>query len=460
MRMQENKKEFLLRLSETCEQVNYINPELFTKYSVKRGLRDLDGRGVLVGLTDIGEVHSYMIDDGEILPIPGQLLYRGIDVSLITKGYLKDKRLGFEETVYLLLFGTLPNQDDLKEFTTLLGNERQLPTDFVNDMILKNPSKDIMNSLARSVLALYSYDETPDDTSTYNVLRQCISLIGCFPTLAVYAYQAYAHTHQNQSLYIHAPKPELSTAENILYMLRPDCQYTPLEATLLDLALILHAEHGGGNNSTFTTHLVTSSGTDTYSVIAAALGSLKGPRHGGANLKVVRMLEDMKANIEDWNDDKAIEDYLMRLLNKEAFDRSGLIYGIGHAVYSISDPRAIILKEYAQKLAHEKGLDAEFDFYDKIEKLAPKVIAEKRKIYKGVSANVDFYSGFVYNMLNLPLELYTPIFAIARIAGWSAHRIEEIVNRGKIIRPAYKSVAKHKHYTPLDKRDILNEDAQ
>ena len=458
--MQENKKEFLLRLSETCEQVNYINPELFTKYSVKRGLRDLDGRGVLVGLTDIGEVHSYMIDDGEILPIPGQLLYRGIDVSLITKGYLKDKRLGFEETVYLLLFGTLPNQDDLKEFTTLLGNERQLPTDFVNDMILKNPSKDIMNSLARSVLALYSYDETPDDTSTYNVLRQCISLIGCFPTLAVYAYQAYAHTHQNQSLYIHAPKPELSTAENILYMLRPDCQYTPLEATLLDLALILHAEHGGGNNSTFTTHLVTSSGTDTYSVIAAALGSLKGPRHGGANLKVVRMLEDMKANIEDWNDDKAIEDYLMRLLNKEAFDRSGLIYGIGHAVYSISDPRAIILKEYAQKLAHEKGLDAEFNFYDKIEKLAPKVIAEKRKIYKGVSANVDFYSGFVYNMLNLPLELYTPIFAIARIAGWSAHRIEEIVNRGKIIRPAYKSVAKHKHYTPLDKRDILNEDAQ
>ena len=460
MRMQENKKEFLLRLSETCEQVNYINPELFTKYSVKRGLRDLDGRGVLVGLTDIGEVHSYMIDDGEILPIPGQLLYRGIDVSLITKGYLKDKRLGFEETVYLLLFGTLPNQDDLKEFTTLLGNERQLPTDFVNDMILKNPSKDIMNSLARSVLALYSYDETPDDTSTYNVLRQCISLIGCFPTLAVYAYQAYAHTHQNQSLYIHAPKPELSTAENILYMLRPDCQYTPLEATLLDLALILHAEHGGGNNSTFTTHLVTSSGTDTYSVIAAALGSLKGPRHGGANLKVVRMLEDMKANIEDWNDDKAIENYLMRLLNKEAFDRSGLIYGIGHAVYSISDPRAIILKEYAQKLAHEKGLDAEFNFYDKIEKLAPKVIAEKRKIYKGVSANVDFYSGFVYNMLNLPLELYTPIFAIARIAGWSAHRIEEIVNRGKIIRPAYKSVAKHKHYTPLDKRDILNEDAQ
>ncbi|MBP3889420.1 MAG: citrate/2-methylcitrate synthase [Cellulosilyticum sp.] len=457
--MQENKKEFLLKLSETCEKVNYIDPELFTKYSVKRGLRDLDGRGVLVGLTDIGEVHSYMIDDGEILPIPGQLLYRGIDVSLITKGYLKDHRLGFEETVYLLLFGMLPNNEELTEFTTLLGNERQLPNDFVNDIILKNPSKDIMNSLARSVLALYSYDEMPDDTSTYNVLRQCISLIGCFPTLAVYAYQAYAHTHQNQSLYIHTPKPELSTAENILYMLRPDCKYTPLEATLLDLALILHAEHGGGNNSTFTTHLVTSSGTDTYSVIAAALGSLKGPRHGGANLKVVHMLEDMKENIEDWTDDAAIEDYLMRLLNKEAFDRSGLIYGIGHAVYSISDPRAVILKEYAQKLAHEKGLDAEFNFYNKIETLAPQVIAKKRKIYKGVSANVDFYSGFVYNMLNLPLELYTPIFAIARIAGWSAHRIEEIVNRGKIIRPAYKSVAKHKNYTPLDKRSIFNEES-
>ena len=452
MRMQKNKEKFLLRLSETCEQVNYIDPELFTRYSVKRGLRDLDGRGVLVGLTDIGEVHAYMVDDGETIPIPGQLLYRGIDVSLITKGYLKDHRLGFEETTYLLLFGSLPNSEELEEFKTLLGEERQLPTQFVNDIILKNPSKDIMNSLARSVLALYSYDDYADDTSTYNVLKQCISLIGAFPTLAVYAYQAYAHTHLNQSLYIHPPKPELSTAENILSMLRPDCQYTPLESTLLDLALILHAEHGGGNNSPFTTHLVTSSGTDTYSVIAAALGSLKGPRHGGANIKVVHMLENLKQNIKDWNDDEAIEDYLMRILNKEAFDCSGLIYGIGHAVYSISDPRATILKEYAQKLAHEKGLDDEFNFYHKIETLAPKVIGKKRKIYKGVSANVDFYSGFVYNMLNLPLELYTPIFAIARIAGWSAHRIEEIVNRGKIIRPAYKSVAKHKTYIPLNER--------
>lgn len=454
--MQETKKELLLQLSKTCEKVNYIDPDLFTKYSVKRGLRDLDGRGVLVGLTDIGEVHSYMVDDGEMIPIPGQLLYRGIDVSLIANGYLKDHRYGFEETTYLLLFGDLPTNEELNDFIALLGEERQLPTDFVNDMILKNPSHDIMNSLARSVLALYSYDSNPDDTSTYNVLRQCISLIACFPTLAVYGYQAYAHTHKNESLYIHAPKPELSTAENILYMLRPDQNYTALEATLLDLALILHAEHGGGNNSTFATHLVTSSGTDTYAVIAAALGSLKGPRHGGANIKVVHMLEDMKQQIEDWEDDKAIEDYLARLLNKEAFDQSGLIYGIGHAVYSISDPRAIILKEYAEKLAAEKGLSHEFQFYQKIEALAPKVIAEKRKIYKGVSANVDFYSGFVYNMLNLPLELYTPIFAIARIAGWSAHRVEEIVNRGKIIRPAYKSVAKHKTYVPIAERDCID----
>ena len=463
MRMQKNQtsRELLYELSQRCETINYIDPELFTKYSVKRGLRDLDGRGVLVGLTDIGEVHSYIENEGKMIPAEGQLFYRGIDISEITKGYLKDHRSGFEETTYLLLFGKLPTKEELSEFEKLLGNERQLPTDFVNDIILKNPSQNIMNSLARSVLALYSYDEAADDTSTYNVLRQCISLIACFPTLAVYGYQAYAHTHKNQSLYIHPPKPELSTAENILYMLRPDCKYTALEATLLDLALILHAEHGGGNNSTFTTHLVTSSGADTYSVIAAALGSLKGPRHGGANIKVIHMLEEMKQNIEDWEDDEAIEDYLLRLLNQEAFDKSGLIYGIGHAVYSISDPRALILKEYAEKLAEEKGLQEEFNFYHRIEELATKVIAQKRKIYKGVSANVDFYSGFVYNMLDLPLELYTPIFAIARISGWSAHRIEEIVNRGKIIRPAYKSVAQHKVYVPLaERKDSEGENAQ
>nr|WP_157864047.1 citrate/2-methylcitrate synthase [Cellulosilyticum lentocellum] len=460
--MQENKelREQLIALTEMCEMSSIIDPELFSKYSVKRGLRDLDGRGVLVGLTEIGEVHSYIVDDNEMIPVPGQLRYRGINVEQITKGYLKDKRFGFEETTYLLLFGHLPNEEELKSFESLLGSYRDLPDNFFNDMILKAPTKDIMNSLARSVLALYSYDDEADNTSTYNVLRQCLSLISRFPTLAVYGYQAYAHSHLGQSLYVHSPKPELSTAENILHMLRPDCKYTHLEATLLDLALILHAEHGGGNNSSFTTHLVTSSGTDTYSVMAAALGSLKGPKHGGANIKVVHMFEDMKAQIKDWTDDAAIEDYLGKLLNKQAFDKAGLIYGIGHAVYSISDPRAIILKEYAEKLAHEKGLDDEYHFYTKIEALAPQVIARERKMYKGVSANVDFYSGFVYNMLGLPLELYTPIFAIARISGWSAHRIEELVNRGKIIRPAYKSVAKHTEYIPLHERSDIEEAAK
>ena len=462
MRMQENKelREQLIALTEMCEMSSIIDPELFSKYSVKRGLRDLDGRGVLVGLTEIGEVHSYIVDDNEMIPVPGQLRYRGINVEQITKGYLKDKRFGFEETTYLLLFGHLPNEEELKSFESLLGSYRDLPDNFFNDMILKAPTKDIMNSLARSVLALYSYDDEADNTSTYNVLRQCLSLISRFPTLAVYGYQAYAPSHLGQSLYVHSPKPELSTAENILHMLRPDCKYTHLEATLLDLALILHAEHGGGNNSSFTTHLVTSSGTDTYSVMAAALGSLKGPKHGGANIKVVHMFEDMKAQIKDWTDDAAIEDYLGKLLNKQAFDKAGLIYGIGHAVYSISDPRAIILKEYAEKLAHEKGLDDEYHFYTKIEALAPQVIARERKMYKGVSANVDFYSGFVYNMLGLPLELYTPIFAIARISGWSAHRIEELVNRGKIIRPAYKSVAKHTEYIPLHERSDIEEAAK
>ena len=442
----------IMGLTELCESANAINPELFSKYSVKRGLRDLDGRGVLVGLTEIGEVYSYIVDDNEMVPVPGQLFYRGINVEQITKGYLKDNRFGFEETTYLLLFGHLPSPKELAKFESLLSSYRDLPDNFFNDMILKSPTKDIMNSLARSVLALYSYDDDPDNTTTANVLKQCLSLIARFPTLAVYGYQAYAHSHLGQSLYVHSPKPELSTAENILHMLRPDCKYTKLEATLLDLALILHAEHGGGNNSTFTTHLVTSSGTDTYSVIAAALGSLKGPKHGGANIKVVHMFEDMKKHISDWNDDSAIEDYLSKLLNKQAFDKAGLIYGIGHAVYSISDPRAELIKQYAEKLAEEKGLSKEYSFYSKIEKLAPKVIANERKMYKGVSANVDFYSGFVYNMLGLPLELYTPIFAIARISGWSAHRIEELVNRGKIIRPAYKSVAKHKAYVPLNTR--------
>lgn len=445
-------KEDIEVLSKLAQKSSMIDPELFVKYEVKRGLRDLDGKGVLVGLTEIGEVHSYIIDENEMIPVPGRLMYRGIDVTDLADGFVKSGKNGFEETCYLLLFGDLPNKKQLTDFEQILSDYRQLPDDFVRDMILKAPSRDMMNVLARSVLAFYSFDDRADDTSISNVLEQCIRLIACFPSIAVYGYQACSHYHGNSSLYIHSPKPGLSTAENILHMLRPDSQYTKLESTLLDLALVLHAEHGGGNNSSFVTHVVTSSGTDTYSVMAAALGSLKGPRHGGANIKVVQMFEDMKKTLKDWDSDKEIEEYLMKLLKKEAFDRSGLIYGIGHAVYSISDPRCVVLKEYAGKLAKEKGLEVEFNLYSKVEELAPKVIAEVRKMYKGVSANVDFYSGFVYNMLGIPNEMFTPIFAISRIAGWSAHRIEEIVNAGKIIRPAYKSVSQRREYIDIEER--------
>jgi citrate synthase len=436
-----------------CEKLNnFIDPQLYSKYHVKRGLRDIDGRGVLVGLTEIGDVHSYIIDENDIIPIPGSLMYRGINIKNITDGFLKEGRFGFEETCYLLLFGELPNKEELNDFTQLLSKYRNLPEDFVRDMILKMPSKDIMNSLARSVLALYSIDDKADDTSSANVLRQCIRLIACFPLLGVYSYHAISHYHGNKSLIIHSPQPNLSAAENILHMLRADNKYTKLEATLLDLALVLHAEHGGGNNSTFVTHVVTSSGSDTYSVIAAALGSLKGPKHGGANLKVVEMFEDMKQSLNDWNNDEEIEDYLVKLLNKKAFDHSGLIYGIGHAVYSISDPRAVIFKDHVRKLAKEKGLEAEYNLYAKVEKLAPEVMEKISKIHKNISANVDFYSGFVYRMLDIPIEMYTPIFAISRIVGWGAHRIEEIVNNGKIIRPAYKCVSKRRNYTSLEDR--------
>jgi len=445
-------KEEIEALSKLAQKNNYIDPELFTKYQVKRGLRDLDGKGVLVGLTEIGEVHSYIIEENETIPVPGRLMYRGIDVTELANGFIKSGKNGFEETCYLLLFGELPNEKQLADFEQILADYRHLPDDFVRDLILKAPSRDIMNVLARNVLALYSFDDRADDTSIPNVLEQCIRLIACFPLIAVYGYQAYSHYYEKKSLFIHSPKPELSTAENILHMLRPDSQFTKLESTLLDLALVLHAEHGGGNNSTFVTHVVTSTGTDTYSVMAAALGSLKGPRHGGANIKVVQMFDDMKSNLKDWDNEREIEEYLVKLLKKEAFDRSGLIYGIGHAVYSISDPRCVILKEYAEKLAKEKGLEAEFNLYSKVEELAPKVIAEMRKMYKGVSANVDFYSGFVYSMLGIPREMFTPIFAISRIAGWSAHRVEEIVNAGKIIRPAYKSVAKRREYVDIEKR--------
>jgi len=439
-------------LSHKAQENNKINAELFGKYQVKRGLRDIDGRGVLVGLTEIGDVRSYIVEENEMVPMPGKLFYRGFDISDIVNGFLKNDSFGFEETCYLLLFGNLPTEQELKEFEELLSVYRNLPGGFVRDMILKMPSKDIMNSMARSVLAFYSLDDLADDTSIENVLRQCLILIACFPLMAVYGYQACTHYHDNNSLFIHSPQPELSTAENILYMLRPDNQYTKLEATLLDLALVLHAEHGGGNNSTFVTHVVTSSGSDTYSVMAAALGSLKGPRHGGANIKVVQMFEDIKQNIKDWKDDREVEEYLMKILNKEAFDGSGLIYGIGHAVYSISDPRAVIFKEHVEKLAKEKGFENEYNLYAKVEKLAPEVVGKVRKIYKGVSANVDFYSAFVYRMLDIPPELFTPIFAMSRISGWSAHRIEEIVNAGKIIRPAYKNVVKRKKYVDIDER--------
>lgn len=440
------------QLSRVAEKNSLINTDLFARYNVKRGLRDLDGKGVLVGLTKIGEVHAYIIDENETISVPGRLLYRGIDITNLVHGFSKDGRFGFEETCYLLLFGKLPTKERLMEFERLLAEYRNLPEDFDRGMIMKAPSKDIMNVLARSVLSLYSFDDNAEDVSVANVLKQCIKLIARFPVLAVYGYQAYSHYHGNNSLFIHSPRPDYGTAENILHMLRPDSKFTRLEAMLLDIALVLHADHGGGNNSSFVTHVVTSSGTDTYSVIAAALGALKGPKHGGANIKVVKMFEDMKQNVKDITDDDEVENYLVKLLKKEAFDRSGLIYGIGHAIYSISDPRSLILKKHVDQLAKEKGLEDEYQLYLKVEKLAPEVIAKHRKMYKGVSANVDFYAGFIYRMLGIPLEMFTPIFAIARIAGWSAHRIEEIVNAGRIIRPAFKSVAKRRDYIPMDRR--------
>lgn len=447
--------EMLREFSRMAEMSSSINTELYSKYQVKRGLRDLDGRGVLVGLTEIGEVHSYILDEGEIVPVPGRLIYRGYDIADLVKGFTEDNRFGFEETAYLLLFGQLPDKQTQEKFQQLISLYQKLPEDFARDVILKAPSRDIMNTIARSVLALYSFDNNPDDTSISNVLKQSLRLIACFPSLAVYGYQAYTHYHGNQSLFIHSPRAELSTAENILSMLRPDSKFTNLEAKLLDLALVLHAEHGGGNNSTFVTHVVTSTGTDTYSAMAAAIGSLKGPRHGGANIKVVQMFEDLKDKLKDWKDDEEIERYLIQLLTRDAFDRSGLIYGVGHAVYSISDPRAVILKKYVAQLAQEKGLEDEYNLYAAVERLAPQVISKSNKMYKGVSANVDFYSGFVYRMLNIPLEMFTPIFAISRIAGWGAHRIEEIANAGKIIRPAYKSVAPRRNYLKMTERNSL-----
>lgn len=440
------------KLAEICINRGGINPDFYKKYDVKRGLRDISGKGVVAGLTEISEIHACEVVGEEELPCRGELYYRGYNIKELVSGFLNEGRFGFEETVYLLIFGELPSKNELHDFSLLLGKYRTLPVNFVTDIILKAPSSDMMNTLARSVLTLYSYDDNANDLSIPNILRQCLELIALFPVLSVYGYQAYNHYYQGDSLFIHNPDENLSTAENILMLLRPDGKYTELEAKILDLALVLQAEHGGGNNSTFTTHVVSSSGTDTYSVMAAALGSLKGGRHGGANVKVTCMLDDIKEHIKDWSDDDEIKDYLRKLLAGEAFDKSGLIYGMGHAVYSLSDPRADVFKAFVKRLAVAKGRETEYNLYEKIEHLAPEVIAEKRKIYKGVSANVDFYSGFVYDMLELPKELYTPIFAIARIAGWSAHRIEEIVNNGKIIRPSYKSILPRREYKKIDDR--------
>ena len=442
----------IIRLAEMSKRADIINTDLFTKYDVKRGLRDLNGKGVLAGLTNISDVRATEIIDGVSHPAHGQLFYRGYNVKDLVDGFTKDNRFGFEEITYLLLFSELPSEQELNNFKQILAGYRSLPTSFVRDIIMKAPSSDMMNTLARSVLTLYSYDDRADDVSLPNVLRQCLQLISLFPLLSIYGYQAYKHYHDGQSLVIHKPDLTLSTAENILHILRPDSSYTPLEAKLLDIALVLHMEHGGGNNSSFTTHVVTSSLTDTYSVIAAAIGSLKGPRHGGANIKVVQMFEDLKKEVKDWTDEDEVSNYLKKLLHKEAFDHAGLIYGVGHAIYSKSDPRAVIFKTFVEKLSVEKGLEKEFALYSLVEKLAPQVIAEERQMYKGVSINVDFYSGFVYHMLGLPLELYTPIFAIARISGWSAHRMEELANNGKIIRPAYKPIGLDQEYLNMKDR--------
>ena len=401
-------------LADLSEKNNAIDKELFTKYEVKRGLRDLNGKGVLAGLTNVSDVHAKEIVDGKEVPCPGRLYYRGYDIKDLVNGFLASHHYGFEEIAYLLLFGELPTEKQLDEFHELLVERRTLPPNFVRDVIMKASSPDMMNSISRSILQLYSYDDKADDTSIPNVLRQCLNLISQFPMLMVYGYHAYNYK-MGEDLFIYAPKPELSTAENILMMLREDRKYTELEARILDMALVLHMDHGGGNNSTFTTHVVTSSGTDTYSTMAAAMASLKGPKHGGANIKVVQMFDDMKANLSDWTDEDAVRDYLEKLLDKQAFDKKGLIYGMGHAVYSISDPRAEIFKVFVEKLAKEKGYEKEYALYEMVERLGPQIIGEKRKIYKGVNANVDFYSGLVYSMLGLPPALYTPIFAAARI---------------------------------------------
>lgn len=441
------------KLADMARLNSRIDPDLYDKYAVKRGLRDINGNGVLTGLTEISEIIAKKPDEeGNLIPCDGELYYRGINIQDLINGFVSEGRFGFEETVYLLLFGKLPSRSELDSFNGIIGYYRSIPQNFVRDIIMKKPSRDIMNALARSVLTLYSYDDCADDTSLPNVLRQSIQLIAEFPMLICYNYIAYEYYHNGMGLHINPPKPELSTAETILQLLRIDQSYTETEAKVLDMALVLHAEHGGGNNSTFTTHVVTSSGSDTYSTIVASLGSLKGPKHGGANKMVVDMFEDIKSHVKNWDDKEELKNYLDLILNKKAFDKSGLVYGMGHAIYSVSDPRAKVFKRFVEKLAVEKNMESEYRLHTNVERIAAELIAKERSIYKGVSANVDFYSGFVYKMLGLPQELYTPLFATARVAGWSAHRMEELIGKGKIIRPAYKAVRSHADYIPIDKR--------
>jgi len=453
-----NNKQNLLQNSEINEllelvkQNNKIKPEFYEAYNVKRGLRNSDGTGVLVGLTVIGDVHGYIMDENEKVDVHGRLSYRGIDVCDIVKSCEDEVRFGFEETIYLILFGSLPTKKQLEDFCELLKKYRNLPENFTEDMILKTPSPDIMNKLARSILGLYSHDPQPDDISLPNILRQSFELIARFPTIIAHSYCAKAHYYDGKSLYLHANNPDLSMAENFLHMMRPDNKYTKEEAQILDLCLILHAEHGGGNNSAFTTHVVASSGTDTYSAISAAIGSLKGPKHGGANNRVMGMMDEIKANVKNWSDEKEVRKYITKILKKEAYDGSGLVYGIGHAVYTLSDPRAILLKERAQKLAKVKKYEDEFELYSMIERITPELFCQIKGTDKVIAANVDFYSGFVYSMLDIPSELYTPLFAMSRVVGWCAHRIEEETAGGRIIRPAYKSVAKRKEYIPINER--------
>lgn len=447
-----NKTPFFEKYSEVADRQNRIPAELYEKYSVKRGLRNADGTGVLVGLTEVGQVHGYVMDEMHKTPVAGKLRYRGIDIKEIVSGFQREKRFGFEETVFLLLFGYLPVQKELAEFEVQLSHSRPLPASFTEDMILKAPSNDIMNKLGQAVLSLYSFDKNADPIDVPNVLRQSVELISRFACIVAYAYQAKNHYFNRSSLYLHSPDPELGTAENFLMMIRSDKSYTQLEAEILDLCLVIHAEHGGGNNSAFSTHVVSSSGTDTYSAIAAAVGSLKGPLHGGASIKVREMMQDIQKNVVNWDDEDELSAYLAKILNKEAFDGKGLIYGIGHAVYTQSDPRAELLKAKAAELVTVSGKDDEYNLYLLVEKLAPKVFAEVTGKSKDLCANVDFFSGFVYSMLKLPNELFTPIFAISRISGWCAHRVEEIVSGGRIIRPAYRSITKSREYTPMENR--------